>query len=134
MRVERSGDEWLQSWSLDGENWTPAASFTKPMTVTGVGVFAGNEGSGGVIPAHTAEVDWFSVVATPAVPEDLLGTISTATLSISTIGPGSVQLDPDQTAFGCGESVAVTAVPEPGYAFAGWSGDLRARRTPRRSS
>ncbi len=130
MRVERSGDEWLQSWSLDGENWTPAASFTKPMTVTGVGVFAGNEGSGGVIPAHTAEVDWFSVVATPAVPEDLLGTISTATLSISTIGPGSVQLDPDQTAFGCGESVAVTAVPEPGYAFAGWSGDLSGQTNP----
>ena len=130
MRVERSGDQWIQSWSLDGESWTQAASFSRPMTVTGAGVFAGNEGSGGVIPGHTAAVDWFSVVATPAVPEDLPGLISTATLSIATFGPGSVQPSPNQTAFACGESVSVLAVPDPGYAFAGWGADLSGSANP----
>ena len=130
MRVERTGDQWTQSWSLNGDTWIQAASFARPMTVTGVGVFAGNEGSGGVIPAHTAVVDWFSVVATPPVPEDLAGVITTATLSISTVGPGSVQPTPNQTAFGCGESVSVLAVPDPGYAFAGWSGDLAGSANP----
>ena len=130
MRVERSGDQWVQSWSLNGESWIQSASFTRPMTVTGAGVFAGNERSGGVTPAHTAAVDWFSVVATPAVPEDLPGLISTATLSISTVGPGSVQPTPNQTAFGCGESVTVLAVPDPGYAFASWGGDLSGTANP----
>lgn len=130
MRIVRAGDQWTQSWSLDGETWTQAVSFSHVSTVTGAGVFAGNEGSGGVIPAHTAIVDWFSVVETPAVPEDLTGTIETATLTVSVDGPGSVERDPDQGGFGCGESVAVTAVPDPGYAFDGWSGDLSGFENP----
>jgi hypothetical protein len=70
MRVTRSGDTWTYDWSLDGTAWTTAASFTDVLTVTEVGVFAGNAGSGA--PAHTALVDYVFDTAAPIVPEDAI--------------------------------------------------------------
>lgn len=130
LRLARAGDQWTPSWSVDGISWIEAASFVRPLSATRVGIFAGNESSGGPAPAHTAIADWFSVLESPAIPEDLLGTIETATLSIATNGPGSVERDPDQSVFGCGESVLLTAIPQPGFAFSGWSGDLSGADNP----
>jgi len=130
MRIARQGDVWDQLWSLDGREWNVAASFEQPLEVTGAGIFAGNEGAGGVIPGHTAVVDWFSVTATPAVPEDT-GSLSEQTvLEVMTTGPGSVAIEPDQPSYACGESVSLTAQPELGYAFDGWEGDLEGTSNP----
>jgi len=38
--------------------------------VSQVGVFSGNFGSGGVVPAHTTLVDYFFNTASPIIPED----------------------------------------------------------------
>jgi hypothetical protein len=46
------------------------------------------------------------------------------TLSVSSVGPGSVTLDPAGGIYAEGTSVTVTATPDPDSAFLGFSGDL----------
>jgi uncharacterized repeat protein (TIGR02543 family) len=129
MRILRVGDDWTQSYSFDGINWFIANQFNQVFAPTGVGVFAGNSG-GSTAPAHTAVIDYFSAVSSPAVPEDFGAVGGTKTLTVNPSGPGTVVLDPDQTEFACGESVTLNAVPDLGFAFDGWSGDLTGTDNP----
>ena len=46
------------------------------------------------------------------------------TITITPMGGGSVVKTPDKTAYVTGEIVQLTAVPDPGWQFSGWSGDL----------
>jgi LmbE family N-acetylglucosaminyl deacetylase/regulation of enolase protein 1 (concanavalin A-like superfamily) len=57
LRVRRTGDQWTFSYSSNGTAWTRSTSFTRAMTVTAVGLLAGN--SGVFAPAYEARVDWF---------------------------------------------------------------------------
>jgi uncharacterized repeat protein (TIGR02543 family) len=45
------------------------------------------------------------------------------TLTVNTIGNGSVTKDPDRPTYTYGQVVTLTAEPAPGWSFAGWSGD-----------
>ena len=67
LRVGRTGDTWVYSYSLDGSNWITAVAFNQVLTVTEVGPFVGNFGSA---PAHTALVDYFFNTSSPISPED----------------------------------------------------------------
>jgi hypothetical protein len=51
-------------------------------------------------------------------------------LSVSSVGPGSVTLDPPGGSYADGTPVTVTATPEPDAAFVGWSGDLSGGASP----
>jgi regulation of enolase protein 1 (concanavalin A-like superfamily) len=57
MRVKREGDVWSQYYSVDGTTWTLVVRFYHPMTVTKVGVYAGNAGS--AAPAFVGIADYF---------------------------------------------------------------------------
>ncbi len=46
------------------------------------------------------------------------------TLVIDTVGRGSVSRQPDQASYHYGDAVTLTAAPDPGWTFGGWSGDL----------
>ena len=118
MRLGRLGDVWTQSYSQDGINWQPVVTFTHAMAVGSVGVFAGNTGTSA--PAHTAVVDYFFNTVSPIVPEDdaLL-----YTAAVNATGSGSVSKNPDRTAYVPGETIELTAVPDAGWTFGGWSGD-----------
>ncbi len=101
LRVKREGNQWTMSYGDDGTNWTVAGSFVEELTVTQVGVFASNYGSGGPAPAHTALVDYFFETSSPIVPED--GSVSGGNNSpvISSNGGGataSVNAAENQTA------------------------------------
>ncbi|MFB0517586.1 MAG: hypothetical protein ACETWG_13435, partial [Candidatus Neomarinimicrobiota bacterium] len=52
------------------------------------------------------------------------------TLTVATVGSGSVTLDPAGTVFASGTQVSLTAVPETGWEFAGWSGDVTSTENP----
>jgi hypothetical protein len=52
------------------------------------------------------------------------------TLSVSSAGPGDVLIDPPGGSYVYGQSVSLNAVPEPGAAFAGWSGELGTNTNP----
>jgi len=45
-------------------------------------------------------------------------------LTVNVVGNGIVNKDPDAPIYGEGTVVTLTAVPDPGWSFAGWSGDL----------
>ena len=57
LRVKREGNVWSQWYSLDGTTWNLVVRFHHTLTVTKVGVFAGNAGA--APPAHTGIVDYF---------------------------------------------------------------------------
>jgi hypothetical protein len=52
------------------------------------------------------------------------------TLSVVTTGPGSVTLDPPGGSYPIGQSVTVTALPQPGAAFFGFGDDLEGTGNP----
>lgn len=52
------------------------------------------------------------------------------TLSVHTVGGGSVTKIPPQTLYDSGSIVTLTAVPNDGYQFVGWSGDLTGSINP----
>ena len=67
LRMERTGDQWSFQYSEDGSNWTEAANFEQPMTVTEVGFFGGTARDN---PAFTVSADYFMDLANPVVDTD----------------------------------------------------------------
>jgi uncharacterized repeat protein (TIGR02543 family) len=51
-------------------------------------------------------------------------------LSVSSSGSGSVEVNPAGGTHGAGTIVTLTARPDPGFAFEGWSGDLTGSANP----
>ncbi|MDY6839027.1 MAG: DNRLRE domain-containing protein, partial [Thermodesulfobacteriota bacterium] len=51
-------------------------------------------------------------------------------LTIDSVGNGSVIKDPDQAEYNPGDVVELTAVPDTGWQFIGWSGDLTGTTNP----
>lgn len=123
MRVARAGNQWTQSYSFDGINWTESVSFTHTLTTGTVGVYAGNAGT---FPAHTAIVDYFFNTTAPVVPEDS----KPYSLTVNTVGSGTVTRVPAQEPYACGEQITLTATPEEGWSFAGWSGAVSGATSP----
>ena len=54
----------------------------------------------------------------------------TYTLNVATTGSGSVLVEPAQPFYTYGDVVTLTATPDPGWAFNGWSGDLSGGANP----
>ena len=52
------------------------------------------------------------------------------TLTVTEVGPGSVDVTPDQAQYTCGDEVTLQATPDPNNYFAGWSGDLSGAENP----
>ena len=123
MRVERAGDDWTQSYSYDGVNWTVAVSFTHQIAVTKVGLFVGNFKADDNAPAHTAVIDYFFNIASPIVPEDGGPVPETEQeLVVTVTGFGTVTVDPELEIYGCGDVLQLTASPDAGYRVLSWSG------------
>jgi regulation of enolase protein 1 (concanavalin A-like superfamily) len=72
LRMRRAGDTWTLFYSRSGRTWTQAATFIHHLTITEVGLFAGNHGLvAGNSPAFTAAVDYFHNADTaPPPPPD----------------------------------------------------------------
>jgi regulation of enolase protein 1 (concanavalin A-like superfamily) len=64
LRVVRSGDNWTFQRSWNGSSWFPTGSFTIPLDVNQVGLYATTFASGSA-PAFTASVDYFASAASP---------------------------------------------------------------------
>jgi hypothetical protein len=79
LRVQRAGNTWTLSYSLNGTSYTVAGSFTQALNVTKIGVFGATAGN---IPRqHTVDVDYFFNTAATNPPDD------GATNIQNTIGP-----------------------------------------------
>ncbi|MEM7131405.1 MAG: hypothetical protein AAF702_34140 [Chloroflexota bacterium] len=104
-------DLWRISYSYDGETWNSGPKFelTQPLSVTKVGVFAGNAGNNP--PAFKARIDYFFNLAQPIEPEDPLAN----QLDVVVVGDGGVERNRT-----CGSPVQLTATESPGWTFGGW--------------
>ena len=128
LRVFRSGDRWLPSYSYTGaaDDWTSVGAFDFELTAAKAGIFGGNvtPGGGQPAPAHTLIADYFFEANSPISPED---DNTTETLTTAVVGQGTVS--PESGTFGCGDQT-LTATPAEGWRFAGWSGDLTGTTNP----
>ena len=128
LRLARSGDTWTARYSYDGANWLTAASFSDTLSVSSVGVFAGNFRPN---PAFTAVVDYFQETSTPIASEDPPLCDPTVPLALATDATnGSILREPDQSSYACGDVVTLTAQPDAGARFAGWGGALNGTQNP----
>ncbi len=116
LRVTRLANLWTLDYSVDGTNWANATSFNKLLTISQVGLFAGNTGGN---PAHTGIFDYFFNTAAPISPED-----PPRTLTINVDGVGTAAKSPDKASYNCQELVNLAATPAQDWTFVGWSGDL----------
>ncbi len=71
------------------------------------------------------------VVDTSKTITPVFKTTTTYTISTEVSGSGSITTDPVDTSFNSNSSVSVEAVPEPGYMFDHWEGDLSGSTNPR---
>ena len=129
LRLTRTGDVWTEHYSFDGQSWTMVASFTHSLQVSSVGVFAGNFDPS---PAYTAVVDYFFETSSPIEPEDTPQCLPSEefTLTADAAGPGGVLRNPDLSSYACGATVTLTAEPDLGALFLGWSGALSGTSNP----
>jgi len=123
LRIVRTGNEWSFWHSADGSSWTAAGSLTRALNVNSAGVYAANP-IGAL--AYTAEVDYFFNANAPIAAED--GALNTVSVSVE--GEGDVVLSPSAPVYACGDAVELSAVPETGWTFAGWSGGLTGSDSP----
>lgn len=113
LRVKREAYAWTLYATHDPANWgSPVATFTSDIEVREVGVFGGNAGEN---PEHTAIIDYFFNRNDPISPEDPAANA----LPVTVVGQGVVDKNPS-----CGNPVTLTASPDPGWEFGGWSGSL----------
>ncbi len=124
MRVTRKTNQWTQSYSYDGVNWAAGASFVENLSVTAVGAFVGNSGT--FAPAHIGVIDYFFNTAFPINPEDR----GRYTVTVNVTGDGTVVKQPDRPTYGAGEVVKLTAIPNSGLSFHGWSENLTGKENP----
>jgi len=128
LRVRRVGDLWRAYRSTDGDTWIQVgSSFTLPLAVTRVGVYGANLAlalDGSDAPAHTAAVDYVFDMDTPIPAEDA------PALTTQVVGSGAIIRNPNLPSYACGQQVMLTAVPNTGWAFGGWSGGLSGPTNP----
>jgi uncharacterized repeat protein (TIGR02543 family) len=120
MKITRESDVWKMYWSTDGVTWTFAPvgkSFT--MSVLRAGFFGGNSGAAGAQPQHKVVVDYIFNSSAKINPEDG----APFDVDVTVVGEGAVTKLPDQSTYQCGETVQLSAAAQPGWSFAGWSGD-----------
>ncbi|MEO0478683.1 MAG: PKD domain-containing protein [Planctomycetota bacterium] len=70
VRVDRVGDDFAVSTSIDGVNFTTGVNFNYPLAVSQVGVHVGTQGISAPSPEFTSLVDYFFNTAAPIDPED----------------------------------------------------------------
>jgi regulation of enolase protein 1 (concanavalin A-like superfamily) len=84
LRMTRAGDQWALAYSSNGTSWTTAAVFSRALTISSLGVFAGNHSTSGAPPAYTALVDYAFDTTSPIVPEDGTTTPTSSTTTTTT--------------------------------------------------
>jgi uncharacterized repeat protein (TIGR02543 family) len=118
LKVEKQGTKLTTYSSSDGQTWIQRGSqtirFTDPFTA-GLAVTAGQDGK--YVTARFSDIYW------PSAPSTFF------TLTADAIH-GTISVNPSDLTYPAGTQVTVTANPDPGYVFNGWSSDLNGTTNP----
>jgi hypothetical protein len=120
-----NGLNWteLQRWSSDGTVYAIIDSGYKTYDITAIAL-----GSAEVKVAFRYKANYGDYWA---VDDFTLGYIPTEySLTINIVGAGSVDRDPELLTYPYGSTVTLTAIPDPGYAFVEWTGNLTGTTNP----
>jgi hypothetical protein len=117
VRVQRSGDSWTMSHSVDGVIWTPVVTFDAAVASTYVGPYIGTTATGTASPpAFIGSIDYFFNVDTPILDDGGIGpdvtppvltdvaaqvgvpSVAEATVTWSTDEPATTRVNWGQTA------------------------------------
>jgi hypothetical protein len=131
ISVARKGNEWnAQYRSLDGIAWKVGVKFEHEMALARVGILAGNAkpDAANPPPAFTSVVDYFFLSNARITPED--GRPLAPDIRFAGDGVGTVAKNPNQTTYGCNEAIQLTATPNVGSVFIGWSGVVSGSTNP----
>jgi hypothetical protein len=93
-------------------------------------LFAGWEGASGSDPVERGDGTWLLTVDGH---EELTATWERAEYALNTYvveGAGQILIDPLKPSYGYGDQVWLTAVPQLGFAFRGWGGDISGTENP----
>jgi hypothetical protein len=74
--------------------------------------------------AHRAVATFGDVTITPLAP------LEEYTITVGTVGSGTVEVVPDQATYAYGDTVIVTAVPDSSWYFVEWTGGLTGEENP----
>ncbi|MBX7250396.1 MAG: InlB B-repeat-containing protein [Candidatus Promineofilum sp.] len=124
LRVKRIGSVWNLYYSTNGTTWAFAAGFQHDMVVSAYGPYIANSSKD---PATVGLIDYFFNSKSPIVPED---NDRKLTVAIDPVGAGSVARNPVKENYACDEPVTLTPVPNTGFKFDHWSGDLTGTANP----
>jgi hypothetical protein len=120
--VNGAGRYSLKVW----ENGKPEPAYTDPAFSNLYNrVDANNDLLNGsvLLVAHRADATFGNVTICP--PSGV-----TYNLTARTSGNGKITSNPNKTTFQCAEGVTLTAVPDPGWVFERWSGDIASTSNP----
>ncbi len=124
LRVKRLGNVWNLYYSANGTAWSFAAGFQHEMVVSAYGPYIGNSSKN---PATVGLIDTFFNTKSPIVPED---TARKLNVTIDPAASGTVARNPVKENYACDEPVTLTPVPNTGFKFDHWSGDLTGTANP----
>lgn len=109
MRLKRQGNDWIQSYSYNGVDFTVLPAFLNvTLNVTRIGPFVGNAGyPEGTAPAFTGMIDYFFNLASPITPEDGIAS------------PPNITQQPQNAAVSIGQTAmfSITATGTPPLTF-----------------
>ncbi|MGH7452516.1 MAG: InlB B-repeat-containing protein, partial [bacterium] len=112
-----------------GADYTEQVEFQHPHAVNPIGVAVEDKSVASastvtVNGSFDGPVDW-ALVALVIKPQG-----AQHTLTVNTVGSGSVGLNPPGGTYDAGTMVTLTATPDAGFQFNGWSGDLNGSTNP----
>lgn len=79
---------------------------------------------------HISFAQWNDGAGAFYIDNVYASTVKLFALTVNVVGKGLVQKDPDQATYAQGTEVKLTAIADPGWAFAGWSGDSSGTESP----
>ncbi|HRV80034.1 MAG TPA: DUF1349 domain-containing protein, partial [Planctomycetota bacterium] len=129
LRLVRTGNDFEFRYSDNGATYQLLNTSNVPLDANRFGLYGGNLGT---LPGVSAQFDFVEDALDPLSPEDgPIGGVAPRVLTFNaTPSGGSIVADPGLAAYACDEVVSLLAVPDPGFAFSNWTGDLSGNANP----
>ncbi len=120
LKVQRYGSRYLISYKVQDNAWIDRINIPLHMLAGKAGIYAGNSAITPSPSSHTFVVDYVQLNSQPFFQPDEVKN----DLTVNVSGRGTVDVQPEQDSYSCGQTVLLTANPQERWEFTGWEGDI----------